>query len=63
MVNILKVFGWGSSRFGQLGAGEVQQAVQPIIIESLLTEEIARIECGQYHSLALTRDGRYVYDY
>lgn len=52
------IFGWGSSRFGQLGAGEVQQAIQPIIIESLLTEEIAKVECGQYHSLALTRDGR-----
>ncbi|KFM80414.1 X-linked retinitis pigmentosa GTPase regulator-like protein, partial [Stegodyphus mimosarum] len=49
---------WGSSRFGQLGVGDVQQAIQPLIIESLQSETIIKIECGQYHSLALTAEGR-----
>ncbi|CAL1300518.1 unnamed protein product, partial [Larinioides sclopetarius] len=52
------MFGWGSSRFGQLGMGELQQTVQPRIIESLLSETIVKFECGQYHSVALNADGR-----
>lgn len=52
------VFGWGSSQYGQLGAEEVQRATQPIIIESLIHEPIVAVKCGQYHSLALTKDGR-----
>ncbi|KAF8791481.1 Ultraviolet-B receptor UVR8 like protein [Argiope bruennichi] len=52
------LFGWGSSRFGQLGMGELQQTVQPRIVESLLAETIVKIECGQYHSVALNADGR-----
>ncbi|XP_015916558.2 uncharacterized protein [Parasteatoda tepidariorum] len=52
------LFSWGSSRFGQLGVGEVQQSVQPLIIESLLAEKIQQVCCGQYHSMALTCSGR-----
>ncbi|GIY76864.1 hypothetical protein CDAR_513182 [Caerostris darwini] len=52
------LFGWGSSRYGQLGLGELQQTVQPRIIESLLSENIVKIKCGQYHSIALNADGR-----
>ncbi|GFY45525.1 x-linked retinitis pigmentosa GTPase regulator homolog [Trichonephila inaurata madagascariensis] len=52
------VFGWGSSRFGQLGMGELQQTNQPRIIESLFTENVTKIQCGQYHSVALNAEGR-----
>ncbi|XP_054722034.1 uncharacterized protein LOC129231695 [Uloborus diversus] len=52
------LFGWGSSRFGQLGAGDVQQTIQPIVLESLISEEIIKIKCGQYHSIAVASDGR-----
>ncbi|KAG8181594.1 hypothetical protein JTE90_013556 [Oedothorax gibbosus] len=52
------IFGWGSSRYGQLGIAEVQQTNQPRLIESISREDIAKVQCGQYHSLALTSDGR-----
>lgn len=52
------VFAWGSSKYGQLGLGELQRTCRPLLIESLVDENIISIICGQYHSLAVTVDGR-----
>lgn len=52
------VFSWGSSRFGQLGIGNIQRSCHPVFIETLAKEEIVSVACGQYHSLALSKDGR-----
>ncbi|XP_049853132.1 uncharacterized protein LOC126334689 isoform X3 [Schistocerca gregaria] len=52
------VYAWGSSQFGQLGIGSTGQSSTPILISGLASELITSISAGQYHSLALTADGR-----
>ncbi|XP_015431451.1 PREDICTED: uncharacterized protein LOC107187791 [Dufourea novaeangliae] len=52
------VYAWGSSQFGQLGLGKVLQSSSPELITSLSQEVIVDAVAGQYHSIALTADGR-----
>ncbi|RZF46926.1 hypothetical protein LSTR_LSTR013238 [Laodelphax striatellus] len=52
------VYSWGSSKYGQLGVGKVMQSSQPRLIESLAHSRVVTVECGQYHSMALTDDGK-----
>jgi hypothetical protein len=52
------VYTFGSSRFGQLGLGkDVVLSRNPIIIKELVNKDIIKIECGQYHSLAISSNG------
>lgn len=52
------VYAWGSSQFGQLGLGKILQCSTPELISSLAQEVIIDAVAGQYHSVALTSDGR-----
>ncbi|XP_054162770.1 uncharacterized protein LOC128960654 [Oppia nitens] len=53
------VYSFGSSRFGQLGVGnDVVFSRNPLIIDELVNKDIVKIECGQYHSLAITSNGK-----
>ncbi|XP_003698590.1 uncharacterized protein LOC100869963 [Apis florea] len=52
------VYAWGSSQFGQLGLGKILQCSTPELITSLAQEVIIDAVAGQYHSVALTSDGR-----
>ncbi|OAD60135.1 X-linked retinitis pigmentosa GTPase regulator like protein [Eufriesea mexicana] len=52
------VYAWGSSQFGQLGLGKILQCPTPELITSLAQEVIIDAVTGQYHSVALTSDGR-----
>lgn len=52
------VYAWGSSQFGQLGLGKILQCSAPELIVSLAQEVIVDAVAGQYHSVALTADGR-----
>ncbi|CAK9809769.1 X-linked retinitis pigmentosa GTPase regulator homolog [Anthophora plagiata] len=52
------VYAWGSSQFGQLGLGKVLQCSTPELITCLAQEVIIDAVAGQYHSVALTADGR-----
>ncbi|XP_072761626.1 uncharacterized protein Ca isoform X2 [Anoplolepis gracilipes] len=52
------IYAWGSSQFGQLGLGKVLQCSNPELIVSLAQEVIVDAVAGQYHSVALTADGR-----
>ncbi|XP_043788507.1 uncharacterized protein LOC122712731 isoform X3 [Apis laboriosa] len=52
------VYAWGSSQFGQLGLGKILQCSTPELITSLAQEVIVDAVAGQYHSVALTSDGR-----
>ena len=52
------VYAFGSSRFGQLGVGkEVVLSRNPLIITELVNKDIVKVECGQYHSLAISSSG------
>ncbi|XP_043498025.1 uncharacterized protein LOC122521394 isoform X1 [Polistes fuscatus] len=52
------IYAWGSSKYGQLGLGKVLQCSSPELITSLAQEMIIDAVAGQYHSMALTADGR-----
>lgn len=52
------IYVWGSSQFGQLGLGKVLQCSSPELITLLAQEVIVDAIAGQYHSVALTADGR-----
>lgn len=52
------VYAWGSSQFGQLGLGRILQCPNPELVTSLAQEIIVDAVAGQYHSVALTIDGR-----
>ncbi|KYN06247.1 X-linked retinitis pigmentosa GTPase regulator like protein, partial [Cyphomyrmex costatus] len=52
------IYAWGASQFGQLGVGKVLQCSSPELITSLAQEIIIDAIAGQYHSVALTADGR-----
>lgn len=52
------IYAWGANQFGQLGLGKVQQCSTPELVTSLAQESIVDAVAGQYHSVALTADGR-----
>lgn len=53
------VYVCGSNNYGQLGIGPfVQESPYPQIIAQLCFSKIIDVVAGQYHSLALTSDGR-----
>lgn len=52
------IYAWGASQFGQLGLGKVLQCSNPELVTSLAQESIVDAVAGQYHSVALTADGR-----
>lgn len=52
------VYVWGGNEQGQLGLGNVWQCPTPELIPSLAREVITDAVAGQYHSVALTMDGR-----
>ncbi|GMF40412.1 unnamed protein product [Phytophthora lilii] len=56
------VFSWGSNSKGQLGylsAGATAKPVEsPVVVSDLRGTYINSIACGEYHSIALSSDGR-----
>ncbi|XP_046742534.1 uncharacterized protein LOC124409162 [Diprion similis] len=52
------VYAWGASQFGQLGLEKKLQCPNPELIVTLAHEIIVDAVAGQYHSVALTKDGR-----
>ncbi|XP_063967097.1 probable E3 ubiquitin-protein ligase HERC4 isoform X2 [Lytechinus pictus] len=59
-----RVYSWGGNDEGQLGNGIPQKKgtyrarPKPRLIKSVSDVGVVQIACGDYHSLALTRDGR-----
>eukprot|EP00106_Octopus_bimaculoides_P003264 XP_014770706.1 PREDICTED: uncharacterized protein LOC106869467 [Octopus bimaculoides] len=53
------VYSWGSSKYGQVGVGAYHHYyTRPMLVESLSSECCVSLVCGQYHSVALTNDGK-----
>ncbi|XP_046477721.1 uncharacterized protein ca [Neodiprion pinetum] len=52
------IYAWGASQFGQLGLEKKLQCPNPELIVTLAHEIIVDAVAGQYHSVALTKDGR-----
>lgn len=51
------VWTWGNNEYGQLGDGSVSCAYEPINVTALNGKDIVSVHAGEYHSIALTRDG------
>ena len=51
------VWAWGNNEYGQLGDGSVSCAYEPINVTALNGKDIVSVHAGEYHSIALTRDG------
>ena len=52
------VWGWGLNTVGQVGNGGVTNVYEPVRIEALDDKDIIAVHAGEYHSIALSRDGR-----
>lgn len=52
------IYSWGAGQFGQLGLEKKLQCPNPELIVSLAQEIVVDAVAGQYHSVALTKDGR-----
>lgn len=53
-----KVFGVGSNSSGQLGLGQaITSAVQPMMVDELLQQDIEQVAAGNQHSLFLNKTG------
>ncbi|XP_005100274.1 uncharacterized protein LOC101858037 isoform X2 [Aplysia californica] len=50
------VYGWGSSKYGQVGVGTCHVYRRPMLLETMQSEVVVAVDCGLYHSLALTAD-------
>ena len=51
------VYSYGEGSHGALGHGNYQPLETPQIIQALSDKFVAKVACGQAHSLALTKDG------
>lgn len=51
------VFGWGKNSFGQLGLDNETDQVLPVHIESIRSQRVRHIVCGEDHTAVLTEDG------
>lgn len=58
-----QLYGWGSSKYGQVGQGTRHVYTRPMLIEEMSKMMCIAIDCGQYHSVTLTDEGQYVYIY
>ncbi|CAL1526241.1 unnamed protein product [Lymnaea stagnalis] len=50
------VYGWGNSKYGQVGVGTCHVYKRPMLLETFQSETVVAVDCGHYHSLALTAD-------
>ncbi|XP_038061322.1 uncharacterized protein LOC119732026 [Patiria miniata] len=51
-----RVYSWGTSKCGQLGLGDRTTHTRPSLVQALTGQCCVAVACGQYHSMALTRD-------
>ncbi|XP_047433036.1 RCC1 and BTB domain-containing protein 1 isoform X2 [Mugil cephalus] len=53
-----QLFAWGHNGYSQLGNGNCNQGVSPVLITSNLhSKKVTMVACGSHHSMALTHDG------
>lgn len=52
------VYSWGSSKYGQVGVGTRHRYSRPMLVEALSNERCVKVDCGQYHSIVLTEEGK-----
>ncbi|KAM9333946.1 RCC1 and BTB domain-containing protein 1 isoform 3-T3 [Symphorus nematophorus] len=53
-----QLFAWGHNGYSQLGNGNTNQGLSPVLVTSnLQNKKVREVACGSHHSMALTQDG------
>jgi hypothetical protein len=52
-----EVFTFGSGRDGKLGHGDTKEKTSPALVKALQGRHITQVQCGVYHTMALTSSG------
>ncbi|XP_061925741.1 RCC1 and BTB domain-containing protein 1 isoform X2 [Entelurus aequoreus] len=53
-----ELFAWGHNGYCQLGNGNTNQGVAPVLVSAnLLNKKVTQVACGSHHSMALTNTG------
>ncbi|XP_056287440.1 RCC1 and BTB domain-containing protein 1 isoform X3 [Pseudoliparis swirei] len=53
-----QVFAWGHNAYSQLGNGNANQGLSPLLVTaSPQNKKVRQVACGSHHSMALTLDG------
>lgn len=53
-----QMFAWGHNGYSQLGNGNTNQGLAPMLITATLhNKKVTEVACGSHHSMALTHDG------
>ncbi|TNN53874.1 RCC1 and BTB domain-containing protein 1 [Liparis tanakae] len=53
-----KLFAWGHNAYSQLGNGNANQGLSPLLVTaSPQNKKVRQVACGSHHSMALTLDG------
>ncbi|KAF2075606.1 hypothetical protein CYY_003074 [Polysphondylium violaceum] len=49
---------WGCGESGQLGHGDSNNQIEPKVISALSTQWITQVQCGEKHTICLTKNGK-----
>ncbi|XP_062095114.1 ultraviolet-B receptor UVR8 isoform X1 [Humulus lupulus] len=49
-----KLYGWGWNKFGQVGAGDIEDHCSPVQVKFPHEQKVVKISCGWRHTLAVT---------
>ena len=52
-----EVYTFGCGKDGQLGHGDTKDKTSPALVQALEGKHITQVQCGQYHTMALTSSG------
>jgi len=52
------LYTWGMGRDGQLGHGDTEPRLEPILVSALADKTVVAVSCGATHTAALTDEGR-----
>ena len=52
-----RVFSMGTGRYGRLGHNDEKDRLKPQLVAELVGKHILDVQCGQYHSLAVSKNG------
>jgi alpha-tubulin suppressor-like RCC1 family protein len=51
------VYTFGKGEYGQLGHGDEENKTSPTLVQALEGKHITQVQCGRYHTMALTSSG------
>ncbi|MEM9551162.1 MAG: Ig-like domain-containing protein [Pseudomonadota bacterium] len=53
-----QLYAWGTNSNGQLGLGDLEERLSPVLVEALADETVIDVSSGTSHTVVLTADGQ-----